>query len=76
MGERFLSYHRRWQAEAAVPVTLGLAERARQKRAMAVLARQAASSVSLHQDREQLLVEAHRLEKEADELERSATSER
>jgi len=43
---------------------------------MAVLARQAASSVSLHQDREQLLVEAHRLEKEADELERSATSER
>ena len=59
-----------------MPVTLGLAERAKQKRAMAVLARQAASSVSLHQDRERLLVEARRLEKEADELESSATGER
>ena len=58
-----------------MPVILGLAERAKQKRAMAVLARQAAYSVSLHQDRERLLMEAGRLEKEADELERSAGSE-
>jgi hypothetical protein len=58
-----------------VPVILGLAEQAKQKRAMAVLARQAASSASLHQDRERLLMEAGQLEKEADELERSATGE-
>ena len=59
-----------------MPVIVGLAERAKQKRAMAVLARQAASSMSLHQDRERLLMEAARMEKEADELDRSATSER
>jgi hypothetical protein len=59
-----------------VPVILGVAGRARQKRAMAVLARQTASGMSLQQDREHLLMEAARLEKEADELDRSATSER